>query len=268
LLRQIRLLRAAPRADYVGIKPDTPRYLFRGLPAVEGDPLFIREYNLCIGCTRCVRVCSELRGVGALGFTLVDGRVEVGSVAPSLAKSGCKFCTACVEVCPTGALLDKPADIKRSPTKEASVVPCRAACPVGIDIPRYVGLIAEGKYDDALAVIQDEVPFPRVLGYVCFHPCEDVCRRGRVNEPVAICALKRFAAEHGNSGARARAGRPTGKSVAIVGSGPAGLTAAYYLRTKGHTVTVFEAAAEAGGMLRYGIPRYRLPPRCPPPGYR
>lgn len=245
-------------ADYVGIKPDTPRYIFRGLPVLEGERLFVRDYNLCVACTRCVRVCAEVRGVGALDFTVVDGRAQVGSVAPSLAQSGCKFCTACVEVCPTGALMDRPADIK-GVAKEESLVPCRAACPAGIDVPRYVNFIAEGKYGDALAAIREEVPFPRVLGYVCFHPCEDVCRRGKVNEPLAICALKRFAAEHGDSRVRVQAARATGKAVAIVGSGPAGLAAAYYLRAKGHGVTVFEAVPEPGGMLRYGIPRYRLP---------
>ncbi|MEE9125416.1 MAG: FAD-dependent oxidoreductase, partial [candidate division NC10 bacterium] len=248
-------------ADYVGIKPDTPPFVFRHLPVIREHPLFTCDYNLCIGCTRCVRVCANVRGVAALVFTMTDSRLEVGTIAPSLAESGCKFCTACVEVCPTGALMDKPADIPLGPAKEQTLIPCRAACPAGIDIPRYVRLIAQGRYDEAVAVIREKAPFPEVLGYVCFHPCEDVCRRGSISEPVAICSLKRFAAERdGPRGQEAeQVARSTGKRVAVVGSGPAGLTAAYYLQAKGHSVTVFEAASEPGGMLRHGIPHYRVP---------
>ena len=247
-------------ADYIGIKPDSPRYVPRDLPIVQDDPLFTRNYNLCIGCTRCVRVCAEVRGVEALGFTIAGGRVVVGTTASSLPESECKFCTACVEVCPTGALMDKPADAAPGAAKERSLVPCRSACPAGVDIPRYVRLIAQGKYDEAVSVIREKAPFPAVLGYICFHPCENVCRRGKVNEPIAICGLKRFAADHAAPGSQAAAGveEPKRKRAAVVGSGPAGLTAAYYLRGKGHGVTVFEAASEPGGMLLYGIPRYRL----------
>ncbi|MFQ5684096.1 MAG: FAD-dependent oxidoreductase, partial [Candidatus Binatia bacterium] len=246
-------------SDYVGIKQDTPRYVFRDLPNIQDDPLFTRNYNLCIGCTRCVRVCADVRGVEALGFTITDSRVEVGTTALSLPESECRFCTACVEVCPTGALMDKPSDITAAFSKEQAIVPCRAGCPAGIDIPRYVRFIAREKYDEALAVIREKVPFPAVLGYVCFHPCESVCRRGRVSEPVSICRLKRFAAEHGRPPDQAVPAANTGKRVAVVGSGPAGLTAAYYLRAKGHAVTVFESAPEPGGMLLQGIPRFRVP---------
>ncbi|MFQ5874088.1 MAG: FAD-dependent oxidoreductase, partial [Dehalococcoidia bacterium] len=246
-------------ADYVGIKADTVRYVFRDLPNIQNDPLFTRNYNLCIGCTRCVRVCADVRGVEALGFTITDSRVEVGTTASSLPESECKFCTACVEVCPTGALMDKPTDMGAALAKEQAVVPCRTGCPAGIDIPRYVRFIAQEKYDEALAVIREKVPFPAVLGYVCFHPCESVCRRGRVSEPVSICRLKRFAAEHGRQHDQTVSVANTGKRVAVVGSGPAGLTAAYYLQAKGHGVTVFEAASEPGGMLLQGIPRFRVP---------
>ncbi len=155
-------------------------------------------------------------------------------------------------------MLDK--DIKRA-EREAALVPCTNACPAGIDVPRYVRLTAEGKFAEALAVVREKVPFPRVLGRVCFHPCEGVCRRGQLNQPIAICALKRFIAEQDTSHwqTKTRKASPTGKKVAVVGSGPAGLTAAYYLAKLGHAVTVFEALPEAGGMMRVGIPRYRLP---------
>ena len=147
----------------------------------------------------------------------------------------------------------------KEPAEEA---PCRQACPAGIDVPRYVRCIAEGKYDQALAVIQERIPFPSVCGRVCFHPCEAKCRLGEVGGvegPVAIRALKRFASEHGSIKGKSRAVKPTGKKVAVVGAGPAGLTAAYYLARLGHAVTVFEALPEAGGMMRIGIPTYRLP---------
>ncbi|MBI2906290.1 MAG: NADH-quinone oxidoreductase subunit NuoF [Chloroflexi bacterium] len=137
--------------------------------------------------------------------------------------------------------------------------PCSHTCPSGVDAPRYIRFIAQGKYDEAMAVIRERIPFPSVCGYVCFHPCEAKCRRGQVDEPIAIRALKRFAADHAEKMARPPVAPPTGKRVAVVGSGPAGLTAAYYLAQNGHSVTVFEALAKAGGMMRVGIPRYRLP---------
>ncbi len=247
-----------PVADFIGVKENIPRYVFRDLPIKKDEPLFTEDYNLCIGCTRCVRVCQDLRGIGALGFIVRNGEVLAGPIAPTLRESGCKFCGACVEICPTGALLDK--DIKRV-EREAALVPCTDACPAGIDVPRYVRLTAEGKFAEALAVVREKVPFPRVLGRVCFHPCEGMCRRGQLNQPIAICALKRFVAEQDTSHwqAKTKKASPTGKKVAIVGSGPAGLTAAYYLAKLGHAVTVFEALPEAGGMMRVGIPRYRLP---------
>jgi len=244
--------------EFIGLKESIPRYIFKDLPIKKDEPLFTQDYNLCIGCTRCVRVCKDLRGIGALGFISRDGEVIAGPIASSLKESGCKFCGACVEVCPTGALLDR--DIKRA-EREAALVPCSNACPAGIDVPRYVRLTAEGKFAEAVAVVREKVPFPRVLGRVCFHPCEGVCRRGQLNQPIAICALKRFIAEQDTSQwqTKTKKASPTGKKVAIVGSGPAGLTAAYYLAKLGHSVTVFEALPEPGGMMRVGIPRYRLP---------
>jgi len=94
-------------AEYVGIRGPIPRYTTKDLPVVQDEPLFIRDYNLCIGCTRCVRICNDVRGVGALSFTRLNGEIIVGTIAPTLKDSGCRFCGACVEVCPTGALLDK-----------------------------------------------------------------------------------------------------------------------------------------------------------------
>ncbi|MBW2061337.1 MAG: FAD-dependent oxidoreductase [Deltaproteobacteria bacterium] len=246
-------------AEYIGIKAETPRWAPTSMPVLDQDPLFARDYNLCIGCTRCVRVCGDLRGVEALGAVLnSEGEVIVGTSASTLAQSGCKFCTACVEVCPTGALMDKGLPAGK---KNEVLVPCVAACPAGIDIPAYVRLIKQGKFTEAAKVIREKVPFPNVLGAICAHPCEEVCRRGSVNEPVAICALKRFTLENETGFGKDKRSKPdsTGNKAAVIGSGPAGLTAAFYLQNKGHQVTVFEAQSELGGMMLFGIPRYRLP---------
>jgi NADPH-dependent glutamate synthase beta subunit-like oxidoreductase len=246
-------------ANFVGISDATPKWVPTDYPVISEQPLFERDYNLCIGCTRCVRACRDLREIEAIGFVYdANGLVQVGTLAPTLEESGCKFCTACVEVCPTGALVDKSI---RAGKKEADLVPCKEACPAHIDVPAYLRLIAQGKQDEANAVVREKVPFPGILGRVCIHPCEEACRRAEVNEPIAICALKRYAAD-GEKGLWKKDTRihdNTGKSVAVIGSGPAGLTAAFYLRKKGHAVTVFEANPKAGGMLRYAIPRYRLP---------
>ena len=139
--------------------------------------------------------------------------------------------------------------------------PCQNACPAGIDVPRYIRLIGKGKYGEAVAVIREKVPFPAVLGYICVHFCEAKCHRIQLDEALAIKELKRFATDHddGSWKKNSRVLPATGKKVAIVGSGPAGLTAAYYLTKLGHKATVFESLPVTGGMMRVGIPRYRLP---------
>ena len=147
--------------------------------------------------------------------------------------------------------------MEREPTK----APCKEACPAGVDVPRYLRFIAAGKYAAALAVIRESIPLPAVCGYVCPAPCEIKCQlAGVADAPEAIRTLKRFAADHASPERPGDRRMPlTGKRVAIVGSGPAGLTAAYYLARAGHRPTVFEALPESGGMMRLGIPAYRLP---------
>lgn len=146
----------------------------------------------------------------------------------------------------------------RTGSKQAA---CQRACPAGIDVPRYIRAIAAGRFDESLAVIREAIPFPSVCGYACFAPCEIRCGKGQFDEAVAIRALKRAAAEKGGESWKKNIARRkfTGRKVAVVGAGPSGLTAAYYLALKGHSVTVFEAKSEAGGMMRWAIPEYRLP---------
>ena len=140
--------------------------------------------------------------------------------------------------------------------------PCEHVCPVNVDAAGYVALIGEGRFEEALHLIREEIPLAGVCGRVCHHPCEDKCRRGDLDEPVAIAALKRFAADYGvKKGIRTKVSvaKRREEKVAIVGSGPAGLNAAYHLARRGYQVTIFEALPVVGGMLAVGIPEYRLP---------
>src|SRR5512142_3302857 len=143
------------------------------------------------------------------------------------------------------------------------VGPCQIACPASVDIQGYVALAAIGKYKDAIALIKDRNPLPSVCGRVCTRPCEvKGCRRNLLDAPVGIDYIKRYLADldlGGSDTFRPEVAPANGKRVAVVGAGPAGLSAAYYLALRGYKVDMFESQPEAGGMLRYGIPEYRLP---------
>ncbi len=191
------------------------------------DPVYV-DYDLCTGCGRCMEICPLQN-----------------SSHPPLRRTPA--------YCPSRALdLDK-----RKPP------PCRISCPLGVNVQAYMALTAASRFDEALDVIRQDNPLPGICGRVCHHPCEEDCRRGSLDQAVAICSIKRFLAdrEMAERGPRLpvaqKPGRP--ERVAIVGGGPAGLTAAYFLNREGFSVTVFEAHREAGGILRMGINAFRLP---------
>jgi len=189
----------------------------------------------------------------------------------------CTACGDCTEACPVSILneFEEGLGLRKAiyiPFPQAipnsyvidrrGIPPCRAACPAGVNVQGYVALVSQKKFEEAIEVIRRDNPFPAVCGRVCFHPCERECERGNFDEPLAINAIKRFLADY-----ELKKGRkmpepitPTHEEkVAVIGSGPSGLTAAYHLVKRGYPVTVFESLPEPGGMLRYGIPAYRLP---------
>ncbi|MFX1495289.1 MAG: FAD-dependent oxidoreductase [Promethearchaeota archaeon] len=150
-----------------------------------------------------------------------------------------------------------------SQTLDKKYPPCRKACPAGINVQAYIALIAQGKFKEALEIIRKSIPFPSVCGRVCFSPCEDACTRNNIDEPLSIRSLKRLVADYEFVSGTIEKPRPVPKThsekIAIIGSGPAGLTAAYELVKMGYPVTVLESAPKLGGSLRYCIPEYRLP---------
>jgi NADPH-dependent glutamate synthase beta subunit-like oxidoreductase/Pyruvate/2-oxoacid:ferredoxin oxidoreductase delta subunit len=249
--------------QYLEVSTSRLRRTLNSVPVNTANPLFVRDLNRCVSCGRCVRACKELRGVDVLDYQMTeDDRVMVDvKNHHSMKEEHCRFCGACVEVCPTGALQDKEGVFKPNLNRDLELVPCKAECPAHTDVPRYIRAIKEGRFQDAIAIIREKAPFPHSLGYVCMAFCESVCRRKEINQSLSIRELKKFAAnkDEGLWREHVKFKPKTGKRVAVVGSGPAGLTAAYYLTKLGHEVTVFERLPVAGGMLTTGIPNYRLP---------
>ncbi len=188
----------------------------------------------------------------------------------------CTACGDCTDVCPVElpneydqGMSQKRATFKKYAQaipsafaiQKADKAPCRDACPAGLNVQGYVQMVGQGKYEEALQIIMKDLPLPGVLGRICPHSCEDACRRCEVDEPVAIRNLKRLAADRFDPRNIQIECLPERKEkVAIIGSGPAGLSAAYHLGLKGISCTIFEALSKPGGMLRVGIPDHRLPP--------
>ncbi len=241
-------------SEFIGIKGGLPPYKIH--KEVVENPFFIIDYNYCVGCLRCIVACKEIAGAEALAFTKIEGEIIVGFKENTLNKANCKFCGICVEVCPTGTLRDK--DIKMVSEKETILIPCRNTCPAGVNVPQYVQQISEGKFDESYQTILEDDPFPSILGRVCHSPCESVCRRGKLDEPVSIKYLKRSASFYNGKIKLFHKKRLRGK-VAIIGLGPSGLSCGFYLSLMGYDITGYDLFPKAGGMLRVGIPPYRLP---------
>ena len=166
----------------------------------------------------------------------------------------CVGCGVCVNSCSMDVLR-----LNQLHIEEEEITPCRSACPAGVNMRGYIYLLTEGKLEEAMNLIREALPLPAITGHVCFHPCEKECARKEVDEAVNINALERYVADYWLQEKAKPALRIYVKKVAVVGSGPAGLAAAYDLVKMGYPVTVFEAQPLLGGMLRVGIPEYRLP---------
>ncbi len=206
----------------------------------------------CLGLGDCVRVCNfDAIAIGENGFPVID---EVK----------CVGCRACETACPKDLLSVKTMSERLLVFNEEdqALAPCRQTCPAEINIPQYIQQIKDGDYEGAVHTIRERNPLLLTCGRVCPHPCEDYCRRQIEDEAVSINQLKRFVADYEmNSGKRLPipCAPDTGKKVAVIGGGPAGVSCAYFLRRLGHSPTIYEAMSKLGGITRYGIPEYRLP---------
>ncbi len=255
-------------------------------PGVElsggsGSPLpWMMEYPVqvgeCIGCSMCVSECpvsvvhlssqaepthlAPRQGPAALAEAPGEGWVPLSTVTREVVKPRHPSPFSPWYAWHTRVdVVQRPAWLGRRDVAPSPIAPCQAACPAGTDAARYVGLLAEGRNDEAYAVAAEVNPFPTVCGWICTAPCESACRRGVLDEPIAIRTLKRFAVEHGTLPPIDKPASLREARVAIVGGGPAGMSAAYYLARLGYRVTVLEAMPVPGGMMAIGIPEYRLP---------
>ncbi|MBI9084789.1 MAG: FAD-dependent oxidoreductase [Desulfobacterales bacterium] len=232
------------------------KYIYEGIQSCRAVAAMADGRRVCsIGCLGygdCVKSCIfDAIHMGPKGFPVVD-------------EAKCVGCGACEKACPKNILTVRTMSqrLLHFNQEDDALAPCAQTCPAEIDIPRYIAQIHAGDFAGAVNTIRERNPLLLACGRVCPHPCEDYCRRGIEDEPVSINQLKRFVADYEmNSGKRLpiACAPDTGKKAAVVGGGPAGLSCAYFLRRLGHAVTLIDDNPELGGMIRYGIPEYRLP---------
>ena len=236
--------RAPTRFEYMGVAS------CQALSALYGGQ---RECHVgCMGLGDCVKACAfDAIHIGPDGYPVVDPEKCVG-------------CGACERACPKNILKVQTMSKRLLAFNEddGRLAPCAQTCPAQINIPKYIEQIRHGDYEGAVDTLRERNPLILSCGRVCPHPCETYCRRGVEDEAVSINQLKRFVADFEmNSGRRfpISCAPDTGKRIAVIGGGPAGLSCAFFLRRLGHDVTIFDMMPELGGMIRYGIPEYRLP---------
>lgn len=234
------------------------------------------QVRRCYDCGTCTGACPASESGSGFDPRKILHMIKMGMKDQLLGSPAiwhCTHCDTCLFVCPQNVRFSAVVDVLREMALQQGyasgegcekwgTAPCKATCPAHISIPGFVSAVAEGRYEEGLKLIKEEMPFPGICGRICPHPCEEECNRGKVDKPVAIEYLKRFLADRDLD--KTTAYVPLKKAakkerVAVIGAGPAGLTVAYYLAIEGYGVTVFEKHPVPGGMMALGIPEFRLP---------